>query len=86
MFQTVKSSTCFDGYCVVDNTKSTVPSECLSTSGGFLKFYCRNRKGQRTYLDMKKNELDQNFTRETKGEDTVEIILVLKGEKSPLLH
>lgn len=62
MFQAVKSSTCFDECWVVDNTKSTVPSEYLSASGGFLKFYCRNRKGQRTYLNMKKNELDKNYS------------------------
>lgn len=45
MFQTVvKSSACFDEYEVMNNAESIVLSECLSTSGGFLRFYCRNRK------------------------------------------
>lgn len=62
MLQTLKSSACFDEYWIVGNTKSTVPSECLSTSGGFRKFYCRNRKVQRMYLNMRNSELDQNYS------------------------
>lgn len=46
MLQTVvKSSACFDEYELMNNAESIVLSECLSTSGGgFLRFYCRNRK------------------------------------------
>lgn len=45
MFQTVKSSACFDEYEVMNNAESIVLSECLSTSGGgFFRFYCRKER------------------------------------------